>query len=115
VAPPQCACELFLASDRKVAVFVSGINGESARMNVDGQDVSLTLQRQVLLSELDPKAGPGFERTYLHGTTPIRAEFSAGDYVTGEGKSEGRRMHVIFSIPRGTKTETLRASGICGC
>lgn len=115
-----CSCSFqFPAdwSDKKSfkPIFLSEIEGPPAYMNIDGQDVKMTrVGPEPTHAEL--KKGTRFTKNYRAQDTKVIVEFTATWLCPPKDEScEVTHYDGTLSVLKGSRKETVKAKGDCGC
>jgi hypothetical protein len=116
----SCGCYFRLAGEDRNSeryVFFEDASEKAPLMNIDGRNVKLKL-----LSSIEPaggvsRRGERFSRNYAAGNVRVRMYFVASSVCPGPYDPEclGNRYDVTLVVTKGTRRQTIKALGGCGC
>ena len=114
----SCGCNFRFPSERDARryVFFEDFAAEPPLMNVGGRDVKLKLVRTTEPDAGVRKRGDRFSRWYTSGKLKVRMDFVATRVCpSGVEECESNSYRVIISAREGSRRQTVRVVGGCGC
>jgi hypothetical protein len=109
-----CSCDLSFGNDsNRRSIYSADIDEKSAWMNFDGRDVRLKLVNSVK-SPGRVRRGWHSSNTYVAGNVMVRIDRIATKVPTREGE-EVTEYAATITVSQGSRQQTVKAVGGCGC
>ena len=114
-----CGCSFgFPANERKglsLTAFSSSLAETDAYMNIDGEDVKLSLVKSTSIDK-KPRVGDRFSELYQANGIKVTALYLT-TAVCGprEEACEATSYHVTITVVKGPRRQTVKLTGACGC
>ena len=107
-----CACRLSAHKTNRRYIFISTIDGTKAWMNIAGQVSELTLARTAESDSIQQ----GIVRIYKGGTVIVRITIKRIQLTKSpRPETDGYPIRATVNVKMGSRTETAKISGWCGC
>lgn len=110
-----CGCYFNFASDRQErCVFFSDLDEETASMNIDGRDVSLSLIKRV--APANEKVGSRSTEIYHAPGIKVTAQYITTAMCAPDDENcESTSYDATFTVIKAKRQQTVKLKGACGC
>ncbi len=117
---PGCGCSFSIVNDPAHFVFLSnlgyeGNTGKTALMNIDSQDTKLQFVSSTEQNGQGWKKGDRFIEKYIARRIEAQIEYIAKGPINVGSESEATEFDAIITVTKASRTQTVKASGNCGC
>lgn len=102
-----CGCSFSFKNDPTCAAYGEG---ENVWMNIDGRDVKLKLVSEVSVPKGEVRKGQRITRRYVARGVKVRI-----DTVVGRSYGEGNDYTGTITVVKGSREQTVKVVGSCGC